>query len=95
MLAEEVMTERTPLRLLGEAISTDNHGDAQWAAILDIYETGHTYPVVRHIFFGRTRKEAEHYHESHLKTDSFMRSCEQKKKFDTFRCRTTWKVVKL
>lgn len=47
---------------------------------VDIFEsaTFYAYPVVTHVFHGRTRKEAEGYHESHRKSDAFLRACEDR-----------------
>ena len=47
-----------------------------WRLIVDIYEEGTTaYPVVTHIFNGRTQQEAEGYYEAHLRADAFLRGC--------------------
>lgn len=48
-----------------------------WVKV-NIYEeaTGYKYPVVSHVFYGKTRKEAWNYHESHRKSDSFLKQCE-------------------
>jgi hypothetical protein len=40
--------------------------------IVDIYESD-MYPVVTHIFYGKTIEEARGYLKSHMKTDSFLR----------------------
>lgn len=40
---------------------------------VDIYEGDKPYPVVSHIFYGETIKEAERYYRAHLHTDSFLR----------------------
>jgi hypothetical protein len=51
---------------------------SRWALTVDIFEpegAGTEYPVVRHVFFGKTQREAEHYLESHLKSDAFLRAC--------------------
>lgn len=40
---------------------------------VDIYEEGNEYPVVTHIFNGKTKKEAYGYFMSHMSTDSFLR----------------------
>ena len=55
---------------------------------VDIYEaaTDYKYPVVSHTFLGRTKKEAWGYHESHRRTDDFLRSCEDKGKFGDVVC---------
>lgn len=39
---------------------------------VDIYENG-LYPVVQHVFYGKTIQEARGYFKSHMKTDEFMR----------------------
>lgn len=41
--------------------------------IVDTYEQG-MYPVVTHIFRGKTLDEAKSYFRAHMKTDSFLRS---------------------
>ena len=48
-----------------------------------IYEeaTAYAYPVVTHVFSGKTRKEAWGYHDAHRKSDSFLRGCEDKGRF--------------
>lgn len=44
---------------------------------VDIYE--HTmYPVVSHIFYGKTLKEAKGYLTAHMGTDSFLREAVNK-----------------
>ena len=47
---------------------------------VDIYEeaTNYAFPVVTHVFNGRTRNEAEKYHESHRRSDAFLRACEDR-----------------
>ena len=40
---------------------------------VDIYENN-DYPVVSHIFYGKTAKEAYGYFQSHMKTDEFLRA---------------------
>lgn len=57
---------------------------------VDVYEAGSQYafPVVTHLFNGRNRKEAWHYHESHRKSDAFLRQCEDKGTFGSdVKCR--------
>lgn len=60
-----------------------------YAVTIEISEaaTDYEFPVVSHTFLGRSRKEAWHYHDSHLKTDEFLRSCEKKGKFSDVKCR--------
>jgi len=43
------------------------------AIIVDIYEST-MYPVVTHIFRGKTMHEAKSYFHAHMKTDSFLRA---------------------
>lgn len=47
---------------------------------IDIFEaaTRYAYPVVTHIFKGKTKEEAEHYHEAHRRADAFLRACEDR-----------------
>jgi len=40
---------------------------------VDIYESD-MYPVVTHIFYGKTTEEARGYFKAHMKTDSFLRA---------------------
>jgi hypothetical protein len=57
---------------------------------VDIFEaaTRYAYPVVTHLFTGRTPQEARGYHEAHRKTDSFLRQCEDRGMFgQDVRCR--------
>lgn len=61
---------------------------------VDIYEaaTKYAYPVVTHLFHGRTRAEAEGYLAAHLQADAFLRGCETRGVFGTgpnpVRCKT-------
>jgi hypothetical protein len=62
-----------------------------WAIKHDIYEpegVGTDYPVVRHIFYGRTKKEAEGYFSAHMGTDTFLRDCENTGRFGEIVCKT-------
>lgn len=50
----------------------------KWALVIRTYEqqrNGTWKIVLEHRFFGATQAEAQGYYESHLKTDSFLRSC--------------------
>ena len=40
---------------------------------VDIYESN-SYPVVSHIFYGKTKKESYGYFQAHMKTDEFLRA---------------------
>lgn len=55
---------------------------------VDIYEaaTAYRYPVVTHLFHGRTKDEAQRYHRSHLKSDAFLRACEAGRAYRGVRC---------
>lgn len=51
-----------------------------------IYEpdgVGDAYPVVDHIFNGRSFKEAQGYYNAHLKSDAFFSGCVEKQCFDS------------
>lgn len=60
----------------------------KWALHVRIYErsVGPDYPVVEHIFYGRTKREAEGYRAAHLTTDSFFRCCVQRQRFERIDC---------
>lgn len=59
-----------------------------WALHVKIFEkvTGRAYPVVEHIFRGRTKKEAAGYYEAHLHTDQFLYACVSENKFRSIAC---------
>ncbi len=57
---------------------------------VDILEaaSGYVYPIVTHLFRGRTPQEAWSYHEAHRRADSFLSQCEDRQIFgDSVRCR--------
>lgn len=57
--------------------------------VVNIYEprgAGLDYPVVQHVFFGRTKAEADGYYRSHLKTDSFLRGCVTRRRWERVEC---------
>lgn len=56
------------------------------AVYIDIYENG--YPVVRHIFYGKTLSEARGYEKAHMQTDTFLRDAITKGSFQDFNVRT-------
>jgi hypothetical protein len=88
---DRILGEDTPLSI------RDKAPGAKYALIHDIYEedTGSTYPVVRHIFYGKTSTEVRHYLQSHMKTDSFLGNCQRSGKWSNVKCRTTSRVVRL
>ena len=53
---------------------------------IDIYEND-LYPVVSHIFYGKTLKEAKSYVTAHMGTDSFLRSALNKGYWQDMRLR--------
>jgi len=61
---------------------------------VDIFEEsiGEEYPVVTHVFYGKTKKEVLQYYKAHLKTDSFFRGCLESNNYKGIRCwsRTGW-----
>jgi len=55
--------------------------------VVDIYEAEISeYPVVTHIFNGKSRREAFAYFKAHLTTDEFLRECVRKNRWKTLRC---------
>lgn len=59
------------------------------AVVNDTYEpkgAGWSYPVVRHVFYGRTCKEAEGYSRAHRGTDRFYRACNETGRFESIDC---------
>lgn len=49
---------------------------------VDIYEPSiKSFPIVVHVFNGRTPEEAWHFHGSHRASDRFLRDCEDKDLF--------------
>jgi len=63
-----------------------------YSVTIDSYESL-DYPVVRHIFYGRSEKEAFAYVEAHKDTDKFFRGC-QKGSFEGMKCKNTRPLVK-
>ncbi len=61
-----------------------------WALVHRIYEGKKL--VVEHRFFGDTQDDARHIFAAHMKTDAFLRACEEHGHFRDFDCRTeaTW-----
>lgn len=55
-------------------------GNPYTAVYIDIYENG--YPVVRHIFYGKTLSEARGYEKAHMQTDTFLRDAALKGEFE-------------
>jgi hypothetical protein len=55
--------------------------------IVDIYESEiQEYPVVTHVFNGKTKKEAMGYFRAHLTTDEFLRDCVNSGRWKTLSC---------
>ncbi len=59
-----------------------------WRLVVDIYEPGNTtaYPVLRHVFYGRDRDEANGTLEAHMGTDEFLRGCIEKERWNGLEC---------
>lgn len=58
--------------------------------VVDIYEAEISdYPVVTHVFNGKTKKEAMGYFKAHLTTDDFLRGCVSEGRWKTLKCRAT------
>lgn len=55
---------------------------------VDIYENG-LYPVVSHIFYGRTLREAHGYFHAHMRTDEFLRDAINKQEWNGIPLRTS------
>ncbi len=71
---------------------------AKWALYVDIYEpagAGMGYPVLRHIFYGKTKTEAQGYYDAHLTTDTFFAGCVLRGRFGDFDCRSFQKWERL
>ncbi len=60
-----------------------------WHLYVDIFEeaAGDEYAVVRHVFSGRSRAEAQRYFRSHVETDEFLRLCLERGRWRNVRCR--------
>ena len=56
---------------------------------VDIFEGDDRAPVVRHVFYGKSKSEARRIMAAHMKTDRFLRGCEMRGKFTSIVCRTT------
>lgn len=54
--------------------------------LVDTFEWEGRRPVVRHVFYGRTRKAAQQILRAHLSTDRFLRACEVKRNFSGIKC---------
>jgi hypothetical protein len=60
--------------------------------IVDIYERD-MYPVVTHIFRGKTMSEVKGYFHAHMKTDSFLRAAVNTGYYKDMRVKTEIKEV--
>jgi len=54
--------------------------------IADTYEGSDRTPVVRHVFYGKTQREARGIMRAHLKTDRFLRGCFKAGRYDGIAC---------
>jgi len=55
-----------------------------WRVIADVFDpsVGYDYPVVRHIFAGKTVEEARGHFDAHLDADPFLRECLERNEYD-------------
>lgn len=66
-----------------------------WFVVVDIFEpsVGYSYPVVRHVFPGKTEEEARGYFEAHMTTDAFMRDCVREGRWSDIKCTPSMVVL--
>lgn len=59
-----------------------------WRLVVDIYEpsVGYDYPVLRHVFPGKTKAEAYGTFRAHMTTDAFLRDCIERAQWETVKC---------
>jgi hypothetical protein len=57
-----------------------------WRLVVDIFEPDADFPIVRHVFAGRTKEEAQGYFDAHMTTDSFMSGCVTKARWRDVDC---------
>lgn len=59
-----------------------------WRLVVKIFEpsVSEDFPVVTHIFSGRSAEEAERYLEAHMETDEFLRDCVTEGRFGDLEC---------
>ena len=77
-----------------ERLLQERDNGAKVRLVVDIFEAK-PYPVVTHIFNGRTRAEAQSYYDAHLDTDEFLRGCVRAGRYKKLICRheTRWEEV--
>ena len=54
--------------------------------IADTFEGKDRTPVVRHVFYGKTEREARSIMRAHLKTDRFLRGCLKAQRYGAISC---------
>lgn len=88
---EAVAKEEKRIQFFKHKSAAAQDVSSYYQLVVDITEgaTKHKYPVVRHIFVGKTRKEAQGYYDSHMKTDEFMRDCVKDDKWKDVECKHT------
>jgi hypothetical protein len=62
-----------------------------WAIVHDILSEDGT-PVTTHIFYGKTREEANSIYRSHTRTDAFLRDADKFSRFGKVKLRTRVRV---
>lgn len=60
-----------------------------------IFEGDSKWPVLIHLFYGKTAAEARAIKAAHLETDAFLRACTVKGRFADFTCRIEEEVRRL
>ena len=61
---------------------------ARFVILHRIYEGANREPVVEHRFYGRTPEQAERIYRAHRSTDSFLRGCDDNRRFGKIQCRS-------
>ncbi len=69
---------------------------ATWRVVSEIYEEGKDFPIVVHIFFGQSDREAAGYYRAHLETDTFLADCTQHGSFQgRFTCQERHRLERI
>jgi hypothetical protein len=64
-----------------------------YAIVHDTFEAGEL--IVRHMFYGNTKERAWAVYQAHLRSDAFLRGCEERGHYGTVACSTRWRLVEL
>lgn len=55
--------------------------------VVDIFERSQPFPILTHLFRGRTQQQAEGYFRSHMTTDRFLSDCVTHGRWKDVECR--------